>query len=79
MTHASEQPDIIQVDVSRSTPTTLDATVNSAYGMKAAMLMLMGPSEDPNSLRVLATRPLDVIPSYRPPGLSTCMNGACRS
>lgn len=61
--YPSLKPGILNVDVSRSTATMLNATVQSSFGLRSATLVVLMPGSDANTMDIVATRPLDVSPS----------------
>lgn len=71
--YPSEQPDVLSVDISRSTATVLNASVKSTFGVQFAMLALTARDpEDRNIIRITAAQPIDMGPSSH--GISASMN-----
>ncbi|MDR5755723.1 clostripain-related cysteine peptidase [Caballeronia sp. LZ035] len=71
--YPSEQPDVLSVDISRSTATVLNASVNSTFGVQFAMLALTARDpDDSHVIRITAAQPIDLGPASH--GISASMD-----
>jgi hypothetical protein len=58
--HAIDAPSVISIDVSRSTPTVLNAVVASGFGIKDANMVVTQPTADPNIVSITMGHPVPV-------------------
>jgi hypothetical protein len=71
--YPSQQPDVLSVDISRSTAAILNASVQSTFGVQSATLVLTTRDpEDGNVIRITAAQPIDIGPNSH--GISASMD-----